>query len=238
MYPNCSFQTISLLSRPYDLIFVLCAQLTLFNTIWSDFYTVYTYYSFQDHLTKFCHYEHNWLLSRPFDLILLLCTQLSPFKTIWSDFCIVYPVSKLGTQCKNQFIWSWRESIGYTLIKLGQMVLKGVSCVHNDKIWSNGLERSNMCTQCKNQTKWCWKESIGHTIQKSGHMVLKGVIWFEMSNLGTQYKHQVKWSWKESIVYTITKLGQMVLKGVNWVHNYKIRSNGLERIQLGTQLEN
>ena len=27
----------------------------------------------------------------------------------------------------------------------------------------------------------------------------------------------------------------MVLKGVNWVHNDKIRSNGLERSQLGTQ---
>ena len=148
------------------------------------------------------------------------------------------------------------------------MVLKGVYWVHNDKIWSNGLERSNLCTQCKNQIKWSWKESIGYTIQKSGHMVLKGLIWFEMSNLGTQNKHQVKWSWKESIVYTITKLGwmvlkavncvhnnkhqvklswkqsigytmiklgHMVLKGVNCVHNNKIRSNGLERSQLGTQ---
>ena len=31
------------------------------------------------------------------------------------------------------------------------------------------------------------------------------------------------------------KLGQMVLKGVNWVHSDKIRSNSLERSQLGTQ---
>ena len=31
------------------------------------------------------------------------------------------------------------------------------------------------------------------------------------------------------------KLGQIVLKGVNWVHNNKIRSNGLERSQLGAQ---
>ena len=31
------------------------------------------------------------------------------------------------------------------------------------------------------------------------------------------------------------KLGQMVLKGVNWVHNNKIRSNCVERSQLGTQ---
>ena len=28
------------------------------------------------------------------------------------------------------------------MIKLGQMVLKGVNWVHNDKIKSNGLERS------------------------------------------------------------------------------------------------
>ena len=34
------------------------------------------------------------------------------------------------------------------------------------------------------------------------------------------------------------KLGQMVLKGVNWVHNDNIMSNGLERIQLGTQYKN
>ena len=33
------------------------------------------------------------------------------------------------------------------------------------------------------------------------------------------------------------KLGQMVLKGVNWVHKDKIRSNGLERSQLGTQYQ-
>ena len=31
------------------------------------------------------------------------------------------------------------------------------------------------------------------------------------------------------------KSGQMVLKVVNWVHNNKIKSNGLERSQLGTQ---
>ena len=33
------------------------------------------------------------------------------------------------------------------------------------------------------------------------------------------------------------KLGQMVLKGVNWIHKDKIRSNGLERNQLGTQYQ-
>ena len=35
-----------------------------------------------------------------------------------------------------------------------------------------------------------------------------------------------------------TKTGHMVLKGVNWVDNDKIRSNGLERNQLGTQHKN
>ena len=50
--------------------------------------------------------------------------------------------SQLGTQWKNQVKWSWKELIGYTMIKLGQMVLKGVNYAHNDKIRSNGLERS------------------------------------------------------------------------------------------------
>ena len=40
------------------------------------------------------------------------------------------------------------------MIKLGQMVLKGVSWVHNNKIMSNGLERSHLATQYKNQFKW------------------------------------------------------------------------------------
>ena len=66
--------------------------------------------------------------------------------------------SQLDTQYKNKVKLSWKESIGYTMIKLGQMVLKwvnsvhndkirsmvlkGVNCVHNDKMMSNGLERS------------------------------------------------------------------------------------------------
>ena len=33
------------------------------------------------------------------------------------------------------------------MTKLGHMVLKGVSWVHNDKIRSNGLERSQLATQ-------------------------------------------------------------------------------------------
>ena len=37
--------------------------------------------------------------------------------------------------------------IGYTMIKLGQMVLKRVNWVHNDRTGSNGLERSQLGTQ-------------------------------------------------------------------------------------------
>ena len=38
--------------------------------------------------------------------------------------------------------------------KSGHMVLKGVNWVYNDKMMSNGLERSQLGTQCKNQVKW------------------------------------------------------------------------------------
>ena len=40
------------------------------------------------------------------------------------------------------------------MIKLGQMVLKGVSWKHNDKLRSYGLERSQLGTQYKNQVMW------------------------------------------------------------------------------------
>ena len=49
----------------------------------------------------------------------------------------------------------------YTMVKLGQMVLKGVNCVHNDK----------------NQIILSWKDSIVYTMTKLGQMVLKGVNW-------------------------------------------------------------
>ena len=57
------------------------------------------------------------------------------------------------------------------MTKLGQMVLKRVNCVHNNKIRSNGLERS----QLENTIK----------IMSNG---------IEGSQLGTQYKDQVIWS--------------------------------------------
>ena len=40
------------------------------------------------------------------------------------------------------------------MIKLGQMVLKGDNRVDNDKIRSNGFERSQLGTQCKSQIIW------------------------------------------------------------------------------------
>ena len=40
------------------------------------------------------------------------------------------------------------------MMKLGQMVLKGVIWVHNDKIMSNGVERRQFGRQYKNQVKW------------------------------------------------------------------------------------
>ena len=38
--------------------------------------------------------------------------------------------------------------------KSSQMVLKGVNCVHNDKICLNGLERSQLGTQYKIMSIW------------------------------------------------------------------------------------
>ena len=40
------------------------------------------------------------------------------------------------------------------MTKLGQMVLKGVNCVHNNKIRSNVLERSQLGYTIKNHVKW------------------------------------------------------------------------------------
>ena len=54
------------------------------------------------------------------------------------------------------------------MIKLGQMVLKGVNWLHNDKNRSNGLERSQLVRQ-----------------YKSCHMVLKGFNWVHNDNTGS-----------------------------------------------------
>ena len=82
---------------------------------------------------------------------------------------------------------------------------------------------------------------------KLDKMVLKTVNWVHnviklvyqmvltVVNCVHNDKNEAIWSWNGSIAYTITKLGQMVLKVVNWVHNDKIRSNGIERSQLGSE---
>ena len=41
----------------------------------------------------------------------------------WKEF--MYTITKLGQKSGSQW-WSWKESIGYTMMKLGHMVLKGV----------------------------------------------------------------------------------------------------------------
>ena len=40
------------------------------------------------------------------------------------------------------------------MIKLGQIVLKGVNWIHNANIRSYGLERSHLSMQYKNHIKW------------------------------------------------------------------------------------
>ena len=44
-----------------------------------------------------------------------------------------------GVNDKIKVKWSWKESIGYTMQKSGQMVLKGVNWVHNDKMVLKGV---------------------------------------------------------------------------------------------------
>ena len=53
------------------------------------------------------------------------------------------------------------------MIKLGQMVLKGVNWVQNDKIRSYGLQRSHLDAQVINWVKCSGKESIGYTMHKT-----------------------------------------------------------------------
>ena len=91
-----------LLSRPFDLIFSLCTQMTPFKTIWPHF--------------LYC--VPNWLLSRPYDLILSLCTQLTHFKTIWPNFIIVYPIDSFQDHMTWYFhcVLNWLLSRPYDSI--------------------------------------------------------------------------------------------------------------------------
>ena len=53
------------------------------------------------------------------------------------------------------------ESIGYTMQNSDHMVLKGVNWVHNDKIRSNGLDRSNLVTQYKIRSYGLERSQLG-----------------------------------------------------------------------------
>ena len=94
------------------------------------------------------------------------------------------------------------------------MVLKEANWAHNDKIRSNGLERSQLSTQW-----WSWKND---KIRSDG---------LERSQLGTQYKIRSNGVERSQLGTQWQKSGHMVLKGVIWVHNDKIRLNGLENTQ-------
>ena len=68
-----------------------------------------------------------------------------------------------------------RSQLGTLIQKWGDMVLKVVNWVQNDKISSNGLERNQLGTQHKNQVIWSWKESNWYSMIKLGYIILKGV---------------------------------------------------------------
>ena len=69
------------------------------------------------------------------------------------------------------------------MIKLGQMVLKGVNWVYNTKIRSYGLERSQ----------------FGYTMIKLGHMVLKGVNWIHNAKSVHMVLKGVNWLHNDKI---------------------------------------
>ena len=134
------------ISRPFDLILLFHTKLTPSKTIWPDFCIVNPIDSFWNHMTWFLYCVSNWLLLKPFDLIqdhftwllycvpnwllsrpfdLILSYDLERSQMVHNTKIRSYDLerSQLGTQCKNQVIWSWKESTGYRMIKSCQMVL-------------------------------------------------------------------------------------------------------------------
>ena len=71
---------------------------------------------------------------------------MTHFKTIWTDFCLVHPTDCFQDHLTQFIIVYPVDSFQDHLRKGGEMVLKGVNWVHNDKIGSNGLERSQLGT--------------------------------------------------------------------------------------------
>ena len=75
------------------------------------------------------------------------------------------------------------------MIKLGQMVLKGVNLVHNDKSGQMVFKEVNWVHNTKNRSYGLQKSQLGtYTMIKLGQMVLKGV------NLVHNIEKQVIWS--------------------------------------------
>ena len=134
--------------------------------------------------------------------------------------------SQLGTQCKNQVICSWKESIGW---------------VYNDKIGSNGLERSQLGTQYKNFYIVYKVDSLKDQFTQLGTQCIPTLltpfkniwpdlwkeypIWSTINKISSRFHHCIpywvnseytydlkfalctQWtSWKESIWSTIIKL--------------------------------
>ena len=61
--------------------------------------------------------------------------------------------------------------------------MKGVICIHNDKIWSNGVKGGSWVHNTRNQVKLFRKESIGYTMIQCCQMVLKGVNWVHYNKM-------------------------------------------------------
>ena len=109
IWPNfCHCVPNWLLSRPYDLIFVIVYTNYSFQDsaplhqqdrvdpsrvlVWPDVCIVYPNHYISKPYDLLSSLWTNCLFSRPFYLILSLCTQLTTFKTIWPNFVIVYTI--------------------------------------------------------------------------------------------------------------------------------------------------
>ena len=70
----------------------------------------------------------------------------------------------------------------YSVIKFGEIVLKGINWVHNDKLGANGLERS-----AKISSYILERSQMGTQYIKLGQMVLKGVNWVHIDKIGSYH---------------------------------------------------
>ena len=140
-----------LLSRPFDLILMLCTQLTPFKTLQPNFIIVYPIDSFQDH----------WPNSRPYELIFALCTQLTPFKTIWPNFFIMYPTDSF----QDHMTWflycvpNWFLSRQFDLILSLCTQLVGMRILPKSTVFTK-IHISFTKMQLGTQVKWVHNANI------------------------------------------------------------------------------